>query len=293
MKKNIYLLIVCFFLGSGVSFGSVVSQFQSNVKWQTVVWKHIPLNITLPVGYERIIHVPNSAKIGIPVSIANKLAIQRFNGWFYITAKQSFSPVSVQIRDNVSGQTVLLSLSATQSAPSTAINIIYAKSISSQSNSVDSHSGSSALKGSMALKTLTQYAERQLYSPKRLLSNPYHIQLVKSFASSNGYVPKSEWSYGLFVDGSVVGLPWAEWLGGGYYVTAVIIKNLLPIDINLTHNLVNLCGRQDSLWSSVTFFPYQKNHIWKLASRGHAFDSTVAFLVSRNPFNQTIKSCEG
>ena len=263
---------------------------ENPVTWQTAIWQHIPLNITLPVGHERIIKVPHSAKIGIPEAIANKLVISRFDGWFYITAKAAFEAQSIQIMDNETGQHILVNLSAYKGAPDTAIRIIYPVKSQATSNSTTAAMG--ALQGSMAFKTLTQYAEQQLYAPKRLLRNPYHITLVQNFVNKQGNVPQGKWLYHLFLDGSVVGMPWVEYSGGGYYVTAVMIRNLLAVRINLTQNLTNLCGRNAGIWQAVTFFPYQAGHMWQLAPRGSHYDTTMAFFISHQPFISAISHCK-
>ena len=296
MKSLLVSVGVALSLATGVTFANPanVTPVSQNVSWQTAVWQHIPLNITLPVGKERIIRVPHSAKIGLPASIVNNIVSQRFDGWFYLTATSSFPSTPVEIQDNQTGQTILINLSAQKGAPDTAVNIVYPKEKPSHGDtSAESGQQASALSGSMAYKTLTQYAEQQLYAPKRLLKNPYGIQLVQSYPNSQGNVPQSKWVYNLFVDGSVVGIPWAQWQGGGRYVTAVVINNLLPVRLDLVHNIVNLCGRNEGVWKSVVFFPYQKGHIWQLAPQGNVHDSTVAFLVSDVPFNEALRQCGG
>jgi integrating conjugative element protein (TIGR03749 family) len=286
-------LVLC--LSIGAYAATNITPITAKVSWQTVVWQHIPLNVELPVGRQRIIRLPHSARIGLPASIAGDVVSQRFDGWFYLIAKAPFASHKVEIQDNETGQTILINLSASNKAPDTAINILYPTSKPSTNSQQipGNNTQASALSGSMAYKTLTQFAEQQLYAPKRLLSNPYNIELVQSYANKDGNVPRSKWVYNLFLDGSVVAMPWAEWRGGNFYVTAVVIKNMLPLSINLTHNLVNLCGRQSGAWRAVTFFPYNTGNIWQLAPRGDQFSTTVAFLVSSNPFNQIIKSCEG
>ena len=284
------LLSTAWLIGIPANAAIPVNAIEKPVTWQTAIWQHIPLNITLPVGHERIIKVPHSAKIGIPEAVANKLVISRFDGWFYITAKGAFPAQSIQIVDNETGQHILVNLSAYKGAPDTAIRIIYPVKSQATSNSTTAAMG--ALRGSMAFKALTQYAEQQLYAPKRLLRNPYHITLVQNFVNKQGNVPEGKWLYHLFLDGSVVGMPWVEYSGGGYYVTAVMIRNLLAVRINLTQNLTNLCGRNAGIWQAVTFFPYQAGHMWQLAPRGNRYDTTMAFLISHQPFISAISHCK-
>ena len=295
--KTISALSLSLLLGvSAVT--SATAQASQNVSWQRVVWQHIPINISLPVGQQRIIRVPNSAKIGLPASVANDIKSERFNGWFYLTATRAFKPVQAQIVDNTTGKTILLNISATQHAPDSALSIVYpqtAPSAPQNFNEAQDSSGTQndGLQGSMAIATLIQYAEHQMYAPKRLRKEHPGIQLIASYPDQNGNVPQNEWVYGLFTDHSVVGMPWLQIHGGDYYLTAVVIKNLLPIRINLVNNLVNLCGRYSGTWDAVSFFPYQKGHIWQIAKQGTPYDSTVAFLVSKEPFAEAIRDCKG
>ena len=264
------------------------------VKWQTVFWQHMPLNITLPVGTQRVIRVPHSAEIGLPANITADVTTQRYDGWFYLTAKRAFNPVTAEIRDNLTGQTIIINLSAKQGASDYAIDIRYPKGKAENNQTASNPNVNSepvALQGSMAFKTLTQYAEQQLYAPKRLLKNPDGISLVQSFVNQYGRVPQHKWVYNLFVDGSVVAMPWASWYGGNYYVTAIKIKNLLNIKLNLVHNILNLCGRLNGTWKAVDFFQYKHQGAWMLKPNGQFGDTTMGFFISAVPFTQAMAQC--
>lgn len=256
-------------------------------QFQTMVWKHIPLNISLPVGSEKIIHFPHSADLGIPSSINQDLTTQRQDGWMYITANKAFKPVRVEVRDNVTGQMILLNLSASKTGNTHNVTVIYPNKKASNGKMHPLNTG--VMQGSMAYKTMTQYAEQQLYAPKRLLKNPYGISLIKSYAI-NGSVPKSQWLYHFFIGGGVVAQPWASWYGGNVYVTAVLIKNLLASPLNLRRHLTSICGRISGVWKAVTYFPFAGKP-WVLGRAGSESDHTVAFLISREPFSQAIAHC--
>ena len=298
LRDTIIISVSAMAMLIGSAHAATPRSIAQKVRFQTAVWRNIPLNIVLPIGKQRIIQVPHSAQIGLPSNIANSVISQRLDGWFYLTATKAFKPHTVEIKDNVTGQTILINLSAAKNASDYGVHILYAGKKEKKAAADNDGQGPSinqspqALQGSMAYKTLTQYAEQQLYAPKRLLKNPFGISLSQSYTNSMGQVPKNKWVYNLFLDGSVVAQPWATWFGGSYYVTAVLIKNLLHTDINLRNNLVNLCGRQGGVWKAVTFFPYQTGHQWQLSSAGIRYDTTVAFLISSQPFDQAIKHCQ-
>lgn len=268
------------------------SQVDQPIQWQTLIWQHIPLRISLPVGKERIIHFPHSAQLGLPSTIVNKLHTERFNGWFYLTANVNFKTTQVQIKDNQTGQIILVQLSASHEAPDTAIKILYPDMLSVSKKEGYYHN-TVALQGTMSYKTLTQYAEQQLYGKKRLQKNPYHIQLIQRYVKPQTVIPPSHWLYHLFIDGSVVALPWAQWHGGNTYVTALLIKNQLPTEIDFTKNLVNLCGRMTGVWKAMTVFPGQNQWQWHLAPAGSTHDTAVLFLVSSQPFKEALSECQG
>lgn len=285
MKKRFILLVILLF-----SFTIYSNVFASNSSYESyIVWKNSPISIRLPVGRERLIKFQNPVSFGMPKNFSEFLSIKNDAGILRLTALTSFSGKRVEVKDTVTGKLILLDLSSNsdKNSDESAIDILYKKP---GYNEAVRNSGwvkePSDLQGEMSFVTLTRFAEQQLYSPKRLLKNPYNIRLITSYVDHKNTIPKGQWFDGLFIDGSTHNLKWAQWYSSGYYITAVLVRNQLAEPLDLTHNITNLCGRDSGIWKSVTFFPN-----WQLKPRGDLSDTTVAFLISSVPFEQAVNIC--
>ncbi len=285
MRKKLILFML---LGIGsLLFQNVALATESQSVEAYRVWQHQPLSINLPVGKPRTLQFPNAVQFGVPPTLASQLSVNNNAGELQLTALKPFINQRVEVKDNTTGNQILLDLSAGLGRSDLTLAILYKKPNNDYSDSSGWLKEPYTLRGEMAFVTLTRFAEQQLYSPKRLLKNPYNVHLINSYIDRRGHVPKNDWFYGLFLDNSTVNIPWAEWFGGQEYVTAVLVRNQLSTPIDLTRNIANICGRESGIWKSVTFFP-----AWHLSSAGNLHDTAVAFLVSDVPFDQAVKACE-
>jgi integrating conjugative element protein (TIGR03749 family) len=255
--------------------------FANAISFEQKIWNHIPIDVTLPINKEKIIKFPDSVSLGVPASIRNNLFIQNNTGWLYLTAKKPFAQTRVEIKDNTTGEILLLNLSAEKNAADEPLEIIY------QQQDTKNKTLPNPLQGSLAYVTLIRYAEQQLYAPTRLRKNPYNIQLINSYVTKKGTLNQNQIFYGLFNDHSTINIKWAEWRGGNYYVTAVMVRNMQKTNIDLSRSLPLLCGRINQSWNAVVFFPN-----WKLAKAGKPNDTTMAFLISQKPFEEQMENCK-
>jgi len=285
MKKRFILLTISLF---SLAICNLV--FASNKSYESyVIWKNAPIAIQLPVGKERVVKFQNPISFGMSKNFSDFVSVKNDAGELSLTALNTFKDKRVEVKDTITGKVILLDLSSgsDKNSPNSSIDILYKK----PSNSEDAYNYGwvkkpSELQGEMSFLTLTRFAEQQLYSPKRLLKNPYNIRLITSYVDHKNYIPNDQWFDGLFIDGSTLNLKWAQWYSSGYYITAVLVRNQLAESIDLTHNVTNLCGRDAGIWKSVTFFPN-----WQLKPRGDLSDTTVAFLISNVPFEQAVNTC--
>ncbi len=262
--------------------------FAGNPIEQYAIWQKQPINIVLPIGKARKIIFPNVVKFGMPRTLNKKLRITNNAGVLKLTAQKPFIGQRAEVLDKTSGRQILLNLSADKNQTNVPVAIFYHKQNVSNQIQRGYLKTPKALIGEMAYITLTRHAEQQLYSPKRLLKNPYGIRLINSFADPRGKISSQNWFYGFFIDRSTINMPWAEWFGEHYYVTAVLVRNALNIPLDLNQNITNICGRTNGLWNAVTFFPS-----WKLKKAGSEQDTTMVFLISEKPFDEIVKICEG
>lgn len=261
--------------------------YANNTTLQYILWQKKPIEIVLPLKQSRQLQFAHPVEVGIPTALNDKLTIENQSGTVTFHILKGFNTTRVPVKDVVTNNTILLSLNTSENAPTTPLAILYQTPNQPSDDSTGWLKTPDSLQGELSYVTLTRFAEQALYAPKRLQKNPYGIELVQSYVRKDGGVNSNLFFHNLFYDNSTINIPWATWRGGDIYVTAVLIRNLLPTKINLTRNLTLLCGHDNGVWKTVTFYPN-----WQLAKVGQANDSTVAFLISTKPFEQARQSCE-
>ncbi|MDP1574351.1 MAG: TIGR03749 family integrating conjugative element protein [Coxiellaceae bacterium] len=258
----------------GVSYAlspdSAVFSNISNHSDEHIVWKRAPIKITLPVGKERFVTFPKEVQFGYNTNLlpSSILHVENDNQTLYLYAKKSFATQRTEAKLS-NGEIVLLDINAKNKADDNPIDIVLPKAVKTVDGGVSQDVGQS----SVNYVTLTRFAVQKLYAPQRLL---------KESMSITRFPMNTKHSVALFYDGSVSAMPLASWRGGDYYVTALLIKNLLNQPLRLDPRL--LCGD----WKTATFYPQTT-----LAARATPInqDTSTLFLVSNRPFSQAIQFC--
>lgn len=75
-------------------------------------WDRLPLAVPLVVGQERVIFIDRNVRVGVPISVADKLRVQSAGGAVYLRASDAIAPVRLQLQDADSGALILLDVSA-------------------------------------------------------------------------------------------------------------------------------------------------------------------------------------
>lgn len=253
---------------------------------QYVIWSGAPITIDLSINQKKSLIFEDSIVVGMSPELSNDLAIKNEAGVLYITAKKQFINKRIIVKNDRDAKSIILDLSVVAHADNSDLHIFYDEP-DRPSDDNKLLNVPSALKGDMAYITLTRYAEHQLYAPKRLQENPYHIRFIKNYVSKDHGINESNRFDNLFLDESTINIPWGSWQGAGYFVTAVLIRNQLPISLDFSKNIGLICGRSDQLFKAVTFFPN-----WKIEKAGSSNDTTVAFFISSKPFDEIKSKCE-
>lgn len=251
MKKAVYLLLL---LANMVTASSL----------QHIVWDSTPINVTLPVGQERLLHFPASLAFGYDASAlpAASLRVQNIGGTLYLLAKKSFQPQRVEVKLKASGQIILLNLAANVSGSDTPLSIVLPSQQTEPMPSPPAQIGS---------VELTRFALHQLYAPKRLL------RAVPGIVRVPMHTPKT---IPLTLSDSITAMPLASWQGGGLTVTAVLLRNQTRHRVRLAPQ--QFCGQ----WQTVSLYPLDI-----LNSVGSMHDTTTAFFVSSMPFATALRNC--
>jgi integrating conjugative element protein (TIGR03749 family) len=262
-----------------------MASFHMTPPHEHVVWQQAPIDVTLPVGKERMVSFPSAVAFGYDKNILpdNLLRAQNNNGVLYLFAKAPFAAQRVQVKLMDSGQIILLNLSAQKEASVTPIDVVMSSAVNRVS-AVPKNSPSTNIPeedstpqsndfsdNAISYISLTRFAAQQLYAPKRLLTQPPAIFRTPMHTAKT--VP-------LFRDGGVIAMPLASWRGGDLTVTAVLLRNQLHQSLTLDPR--NICGS----WQATTFFLQTV-----LAVSGQRRDSTTVFLVANRAFADALQTC--
>src|SRR3546814_12976788 len=75
-------------------------------------WERLPLAVPLVVGQERIVFIDRNVRVGIPVSVGERLRVQSAGGAVYLRANEPIEPTRLQLQDADTGALILLYIAA-------------------------------------------------------------------------------------------------------------------------------------------------------------------------------------
>lgn len=230
---------------------------------ERIEWNKTPIQLDLKVGYERLVHLPGSVKVGVPASLQPLLRTQSVNGTVYLLANGPFDATRVMARSIDGGQIFLFDVSASKEGGQPHPVQVYVKTNGErQSGTSDSSVTSPDTIAQYSYVALTRFAAQQLYAPARLVQDRPDIVRV----------PVKREPVPLLRGGAVEAAPLVAWRAGGLYVMAVKLTN--RSDQPQTLDPRNLRGT----WLTATF---QHN---RLLAAGSDADTTAVYLISARPF---------
>ncbi len=252
-----------------------------------VLWNKDFIHLQLPIGKEKIIEfcapgsVTTCQTIGfkpyIPEALLQSGSLQYLgaNGALYLTATKPFSNKLIQVSlHNSRGDTVFIRLSATHTANDDRIEILLSKT-SANHKMPTGISASTNTREDKSIGDIVRWVAQQLYAPKRLLTQPNWIYRVPMH--TDRFVA-------LYQGGVVSSMPLASWRAGNYYITAVLLRNVLQDQrVELTPSMLR--GR----WIASSFFRLSPLNPAVLTPAQTITDSTTAILLSTVPFDAALK----
>ena len=227
-----------------------------------IAWEKVPVPIELATGIERIVHFPHPVTLGIPGTLQSKLRAQSLDGSLYLKAVAAFDASRVQVRTLGGGPVYLLDIEAVDGAAPGPTVRIQAPGSSGATPGFDHATGASP----NTYVSLTRFAARELYAPKRLTRT----------VSGISRIPVPGAPVALVRGGSVQAVPRIAWRAHGLYVTAVELTNRSTKTVALDARAL----RGD--WRAATF---QHN---VLQARGQPADATMAYLVSTEALEHLV-----
>jgi integrating conjugative element protein (TIGR03749 family) len=238
---------------------------------QRFTWDKTPITVVLGVGQnkERRITFPAPMFIGLPAEIASLLRVQTVDRTSYFTAVAPFPKTRIVAEDRLRGSVVLLDVSAVAGASSMApLELTFPTTQGLSSDSArprtEAKEDSEAIP-SVDYVTLTRFAAKQLYAPRRLVTD---LPGVRRVSLNDAPV------IGLYRGALLKAMPIAAWRGENLYVTAVKLENQSRESVEL--NPLDVRGR----WLSITF-----QH-GRLLGKGDESDTTVAYLTCDRAFEE-------
>ncbi len=261
MNSNRTILSLIITIVISVSFHPVFAT-------ERIVWTKHPIQLTLPVGNERLVSFPHPVRVGIPMALSGKLTTQSLNGTVYWTANESFDRIRLQIQSTTDNQLYLIDLSASKDAETSDVAIVLPTTqptpVADQASPTPHNASRPKHRNSrLDYLTLTRFAAQQLYAPQRLLTADPSIHRVRV-----SQTPTTQLIRGETIDAT----PIAAWRKGRLHVTAIRLKNLAQSTTILDPR--DIRGR----WQAATV-----QHA-TLKANGNCDDTTALYLISDHPY---------
>ena len=179
-----------------------------------LLWDKSPIQISLPLNQDRIIHFPKA--ITIVDSELSDVNIMKIQDALYLNAHKQFSNKRLVVQMMPQGEAIVLNISANpDAADTTPIEVVINKASETQEVTEQSFEINPI--------ALTRFAIQSLFSPERLLVTPPNVTRV----------PMQTARYIHIMNGaSVTARPLISWQANALYVTAIELKNDLNIMIN-------------------------------------------------------------
>ncbi len=233
---------------------------------ERVIWSKKPIDVTLKVGEERIIHFPNDIEHWQPDAVKSVVIAQTVADTFYIRATGEFPVARFRIRERASNKVYLIDVNATKDAkvPDETV-IIDEEQIRGES---DKQAETMARLEEDWRVRLTRYAAQNLYSPSRVVKASHSISRVP--LDSGIEVP-------IVRGGKVKAETVASWRGGGWYVHAVKLTNISNENVNLDPR-IHFRGN----WSTAT-----AQHAW-VGPVDTDESVTTVYFTSKRSFHESV-----
>lgn len=232
---------------------------------ERVAWSKVPIRIRLLVGTERLVHLPEPVKVGVPPELQGLIRVQSVAGTLYLLAHQPFTETRVIVRGIDDGRVYLLDLSAATDGDTPAPLEIHLPDEAKRDG--DDVTDDVSPSPSYGYVTLTRFAAQQLYAPARLLQDLPGIVRV----------PVKREPVLLVRGDTVEALPLVAWRAGDLYLTAAKLTNKTFRPQTLDPRTLR------GGWLTATF---QHN---RLHAAGSEADRTAVYLISDRPFAESVR----
>jgi len=250
-------------------------------KKKRVLWEKIPIPIFVNVNEERIIHFPTDVRYWVPEYLSSKISILSAKGVLYITAHEPIKKTRIRIQTLDSHKVYLVDLVAE------AGQMVAPELIIMDKDYIENQSVSTPIKPKPAdwYVRLTRFAAQSLYAAEHLM--PVDDEITRVNINSVNTVP-------LVRGGDIEAIPVASWSGGGFYITAIRLRNLSDKKITIVYNKSSITLLKERFFAidsdlRGTWLSASIQHHY-LGALGHKSqeDITSLYLVSTHTFRESL-----
>ncbi|MFK9003046.1 TIGR03749 family integrating conjugative element protein [Pseudomonas pergaminensis] len=221
-------------------------------------WERLPLAVPLVINQERVVFVDEDVRVGVPSTLTGKLRVQSTGGTLYLCASEAIAPTRLQLQSVATGEIILLDIAATPGdQPLEPVRII--KNAPVQTTETESSTAPVPERTPIPV-ALTRYAAQSLYAPLRTVESLPGVR--RAPLKRRTELPT------LLPTENVSSTPIAAWRLGDYWVTAVKLRNLGSVTVQL-----------DPRQLQAKLFAASFQHAF-LGPVGSPEDTTVAYLVT-------------
>lgn len=258
------LFVVIAVMTAGVSF--------SDIGTETIVWKKIPITVTLNVGAERVIHFPEKVTPWIPDVLAGVVRAEAVGKSIYFTSSSEFEKVRIKVKELETQRHYIIYLSSKRDAKvSSQLIVVNSDDIAERSKQAEE---SLPERRDDWEARLIRFASQRLYSPERLHRKDAYVSQV----------PLSrERSYDLLRGQKIKVEPVGAWSAKGFYLAAFKIVNISETEITLDH-------RKDikGYWSKSMFQHSVLSPLSVALEKKDGSNVTTLYITSDKPIQEAI-----
>ena len=258
------LFVVISVLTAGVSFAGVGTE--------TIVWKKIPISVTLNTGVERVIHFPGKVTPWIPDLLVGVVRAEAVGKSIYFTSSSEFEKVRIKVKEIENQRHYIIYLSSKKDAKaSSQLIVVNSEDIAEMSKHAEE--SISEIRDDWEAR-LIRFASQRLYSPERLHRKDAYVSQVPL---------NRERSYDLLRGQKITVEPVGAWSAKGFYLAAFKIVNMSETEITLDH-------RKDikGYWSKSMFQHSVISPLSVALGKKDGSNVTTLYITSDKPIQEAI-----
>lgn len=250
---------------------------------QSVVWDKSVIQLDLVVGVEQLVHFKEPATVGLPPSLANDDVFRHLftSETAYWKAMRPFKKQRLKVRLDETGEFVLFDVSArTVKQPPKALEALAIVTPSDDDSDEPSLVKREAVINKVTMFDLLRYAVQQDYSPPRVVADVPGVHAVENKARSDLSA-----LYNHHDNGKVDMFVKEIWAAGGWYVTAIVVRNRTGYELTIDPSKMQHTARNvvNGISNQFVASAMMRRTIGPRGAK-HTRDNSMIYVVTDRPF---------